>query len=168
MQTDNNSLKMRSHRIKWDDSFNIKTGSGSWKSQLIQNEKILGVGVKKSNRLIFPNIKVHVWVYWPLCATQNDQKAARDPEPCWNRTQVSWVTVFGLNHHLVASYWLLDKNCIWVVTSCSLEPIFFFPLRIVVLWLLKFKHYLPELLTANLLSIHVITLDIDWSCKIFT
>ena len=92
--------------------------------------------------------------------------------PCQNRTRVARLTAIALT---TASEPTFDINPAkkTVHYSSHLATLNrFFACRIVDLRLLKLnikaRHNILEFLTTNLLLIHVIALDIDWSWNIFT
>ena len=70
----------------------------------------------------------------------------------------------------MGSYWSTEKTV--CNSSCLANLNQLFAYRIVVLGLLNLniraKQDIPEFLTANLLLIHSITVDIDWSWNIFS
>ena len=88
-----------------------------------------------------------------------------------NWTHVACFSATSLNHWAIDSYQNLEIK--WYMNrSISPPATDFFGYRTVVLGFfnlnIKARHEIREFLNANLWSIHLIALDIDWSWKIFT
>ena len=103
-----------------------------------------------------------------MIATQNGQVAAetfsilRELNPCCQ------LTATRLDHKAIGSYPPTEKKGIWLVICLicrNLEPIF--TCRVLIFGLLKsnikVRQDIPEFLTGNLLSIHIITFNLGWS-----
>ena len=101
------------------------------------------------------------------CHAKGRQKGSA---PCKNRTHVSRLLATCLNCKAMNSCQSTEKTVYDSLHIATLNP--FFVCRIVIVGLLylntKARQNIPDFLSANLLSKHVIALDIDWSWKIFS